>query len=98
MEPAWERECGTKFGRTSERVQMPQGGVRLIPVYLLTKTESLYVATKFNDEARARLVKRWYQLECERLGVKVQEPKLLVTEREIMQKGDEIRISVRHWK
>ena len=98
MEPAWEKECGRKFALSSEKLSMPQGGVRFIPVFSLTKTECLYVATKFNDEARARLVKRWYQLECERLGVKVQEPKLLVTEREIMQKGDEIRISVRHWK
>ena len=56
MEPAWERECGGKFSCTSERVKMPQGGVRLIPVFELTKTESLYIATKFNDEARARLV------------------------------------------
>ena len=42
---------------------MPQGGVRLIPVFSLTKTECLYVATKFNDAARARLVLRWQQLE-----------------------------------
>lgn len=47
MEPAWEKECGAKFGRTSEKVKMPQGGVRIIPVFSLTKTESLYVATKF---------------------------------------------------
>ena len=52
---------------------------------------SLDIATKFNDEARARLVKRWYQLECEQLGVKMEEQKLLVTEREIMLKSDEIR-------
>ena len=70
---------------------MPQGGVRLIPVFSLTKTESLYVATKFNDEARARLVKRWYELECQQLGVKVPEQKLLVTEQEIVRKSDEIR-------
>ncbi len=91
MEPAWEKECGAKFGRTSEKIQMPQGGVRMIPVFSLTKTESLYVATKFNDEARARLVLRWEQLERERLGVRIPEPKLLVTEREILMKGDEIR-------
>ena len=33
------------------------------PCYTLTKTESLYIATKFNDEARAKLVIRWYELE-----------------------------------
>ena len=91
MEPAWEKECGGKFSRTSEKIRMPQGGVRLIPVFSLTKAESLYVATKFNDEARARLVKRWYQLECERLGVKVKEQKLLVTDAEIMSRSDDIR-------
>jgi phage regulator Rha-like protein len=91
MEPAWEKECGLKFQLTSEKLSMPQGGVRLIPVFSLTKTESLYVASKFNDEARARLVKRWYELECRQLGVKVPEQKLLVTEQEIMRKSDEIR-------
>ena len=30
MELAWEKECGAKFGRSSEKVNMPQGGVRLI--------------------------------------------------------------------
>jgi phage regulator Rha-like protein len=94
MEPAWERECGGNFSRTSEKVNMPQGGVRLIPVYQLTKTESLYVATKFNDTARARLVLRWEQLEREVRGKRPEvsrEQRLLVTEREIMRKSDEIR-------
>jgi hypothetical protein len=68
MEPAWEKECGRKFSLTSEMIRMPQGGVRMIPVFSLTKTESLFVATKFNDEARARLVLRWEELELERLG------------------------------
>ena len=35
----------------------------LRPCYQLTKTECLYIATKFNDEARARLVLRWEELE-----------------------------------
>ena len=39
-----------------------------MPCYQLTKTECLYIATKFNDEARARLVLRWEELELERLG------------------------------
>ncbi len=37
----------------------------LRPCYSLTKTECLYVATKFNDEARARLVLRREELELE---------------------------------
>lgn len=63
MEPAWEKVCGLKFELASERVKMPHGGYRTIPCYRLTKLESLYVATKFNDEARAKLVLRWMELE-----------------------------------
>ena len=91
MEPAWEKVHGLKFQPMQIRLDLPNGGYRLMPAFSLTKTESLYVATKFNDEARAKLVKRWYQLECERLGVKVNEPKLLVTEAEIVNRSDEIR-------
>ena len=98
MEKAWEQECGGNFSLTSEKVDMPQGGVRLIPVFSLTKTECLYVATKFNDAARARLVLRWEQLERERIQLEDgsahggQSPcALLGTEREILQQSDAIR-------
>lgn len=37
------------------------------PCYYLTKRESLYIATKFNDEARAKLVLRWEELETKNL-------------------------------
>ena len=56
MEPAWESERQGKFSLTQIREEIPNGGYRLRPVYILTKTECLYVATKFNDVARARLV------------------------------------------
>ena len=36
-----------------------------MPCYVLTKTECLYIATKFNDKARARLVLRWQELELQ---------------------------------
>lgn len=91
MEKAWEQECGGNFSLTSEKVEMPQGGVRLIPVFSLTKIECLYVATKFNDAARARLVLRWQQLEQERAPHPQCSQKLLVTEKEILQQGDAIR-------
>ena len=98
MEPAWEKECGHKFVLTSEVIKMPQGGVRMIPVFSLTKTESLFVATKFNDEARARLVLRWEQLELEQAiddhlkHMPQPKPQLLLeTEEVIMQRCDEIR-------
>ena len=70
----------------------------MIPVFSLTKTESLFVATKFNDEARARLVLRWEQLEFEQAineHLSHQPPsqpqQLLETEHDILQRSDEIR-------
>ena len=68
MEPAWVRICQGKFSLTSRMVQQPNGGTRKVPCYSLTKTECLYVATKFNDEARAKLVLRWEELEHERIA------------------------------
>jgi len=68
MEPAWVRICEGKFSLTSRMVQQPNGGTRKVPCYSLTKTECLYVATKFNDEARAKLVLRWEELEHERIA------------------------------
>ena len=62
LEPAWMKVNGRKFALVEYRDQ--KGELR--PCYQLTKTECLYIATKFNDEARARLVIRWQQLEEER--------------------------------
>ena len=59
MEPAWERVTEGKFSRSEYKD--PTG--RSLPCFELTKTEGLYVATKFNDEARAKLVIRWEELE-----------------------------------
>ena len=67
MEPAWEKTCGCKFALTSRTIVQPNGGTREVPCYQLTKTECLYIATKFNDEARAKLVLRWQELEREQL-------------------------------
>lgn len=63
MESAWKKTCGRKFALTSQVVDMPNGGTRKEPVYMLDKTECLYIATKFNYEARAKLVLRWEELE-----------------------------------
>ena len=63
MERAWTEVCEGKFSLTSRTVIQPNGGVREVPCYMLTKMECLYIATKFNDEARARLVLRWQELE-----------------------------------
>lgn len=63
MENAWFKVCKGKFSLSSQVLDMPNGGTREQPYYSLTKRESLYIATKFNDEARARLVLRWEELE-----------------------------------
>ena len=62
MEPAWLKVNGRNFALVE--YQDKKGELR--PCYLLSKTECLYIATKFNDEARARLVLRWQQLEEDR--------------------------------
>lgn len=67
MEPAWEKVQGRKFSLSLRTSKLPNGGKKENPYYVLTKTECLYIATKFNDEARARLVIRWEELERERL-------------------------------
>ena len=69
MEPAWEKVCGRNFALTSRTIVQPNGGTREVPCYQLTKTECLYIATKFNDEARAKLVRRWEELERERINL-----------------------------
>ena len=89
MEPAWEKTCGLKFQLTSRTIVQPNGGTREVPCYSLTKTECLYIATKFNDEARAKLVIRWQQLEQERLmhqGVR----HLLVTDQDVIHEAEVI--------
>ena len=59
MEPAWLNVNGGNFSLVEYRDKKGQ----LRPCYSLTKTECLYIATKFNDEARAKLVLRWEELE-----------------------------------
>ncbi len=62
MEPAWEKINGTRF----RLVEYKDAKGEMRPCYELTKSECLYVATKFNDEARAKLVLRWEELETEK--------------------------------
>lgn len=61
MEPAWEKVAEGKFSLGSYKDENNQDR----PCYSLTKEECLYIATKFNDEARAKLIKRWKELEME---------------------------------
>ena len=98
MEAAWTKTCGLKFQLTSREVMQPNGGTREVPCYALTKTECLYVATKFNDEARARLVLRWEELERARLAELQQQMRqrmgdmvqLLTCEEEVLNEADNI--------
>lgn len=62
MEESWEKVSGLRFKLAN--YTDAQGKPR--PCYELTKIECLYIATKFNDEARAKLVIRWEQLETEK--------------------------------
>ena len=94
MESAWVQEHQGNFSQMQIQEALPNGGYRMRPCFVLTKTECLFVATKFNDVARARLVLRWEELERgkrrEESG-KRNDQRLLETEREIVKKGDEIR-------
>lgn len=64
MEDAWVKAGQGNFSQSS--YVNSQGKQQ--PCYSLTKTECLYIATKFNDEARAKLVVRWEQLESEKMS------------------------------
>ena len=94
MEAAWEKVNGTKFGL----VEYKDSKGELRPCYSLTKMECLYIATKFNDEARAKLVIRWQQLERRSLSP-IPSPKgegscypqnLLMTEADVVNEAQRI--------
>ena len=85
MEPAWEKVNGCKFALVE--YQDKKGELR--PCYQLTKTECLYIATKFNDEARAKLVLRWEFLERERMAEQ-QQMATLPSPKRILAAADEI--------
>ena len=70
MEPAWEKVNGGKFSL----VEYKDAKGEMRPCFELTKTECLYVATKFNDEARAKLVIRWEELEQKQRAQMMQLP------------------------
>ena len=84
MEPAWKKVNESNF-RLVE-YQDKKGELR--PCYQLTKTECLYIATKFNDEARARLVLRWQELELQEQ--KRRQQLCLPSPKEIVKMADEI--------
>ena len=86
MEPAWEKVYGLKF----ELIEYKDRLGRIKPCYQLTKTECLYIATKFNDEARAKLVLRWEELEKAEIRRKMAEARCLPEPKEILRLADNI--------
>ena len=90
MEPAWEKVQGCKFALLSRIYNLPNGGTKEVPYYQLTKTECLYIATKFNDEARAKLVLRWQELEMADVKRKMADVRCLPSPKKILAMADEI--------
>ena len=90
MELAWVKINGGKFSL----VEYKDSKGELRPCYSLSKTETLYIATKFKDEMRAKLVLRWEELERERLEQRfLQRPtelRLLATAQEVLHESEEI--------
>ena len=93
MEPAWVKVHGSKFRLMFREVAIGNGAVRRDPCYQLTKTECLYIATKFNDEARAKLVLRWEELESANRGQSLSDTQsqyALPSPKKILAMADEI--------
>ena len=78
MEPAWKKVCKSNFRLTSRTIVQPNGGT------------CLYIATKFNDEARAKLVLRWEELEMADVRGKMADVRCLSEPKKIMALADDI--------
>ena len=92
MEPAWIKVNGGNFSL----VEYTDAKGEKRPCYSLTKTECLYIATKFNDEARAKLVLRWEELELAnrpKVPTSFREALLLAAEQQARIEEQEKRIS-----
>ena len=55
MEPAWVKIAASNFRLGTYK----DANGQLRPCYQLTKTECLYIATKFNDGALYTIISRW---------------------------------------
>lgn len=73
MEESWIKINQTNF----VLVDYIDGKGEKRPEYLLTKKESLYIATKVNDVARVKLINRWEQLEEQAVNNQFQIPTTL---------------------
>ena len=86
MEPAWKKVCKSNFRLGTYK----DANGQLRPCYSLTKTECLYIATKFNDEARAKLVLRWEELEKAEVRRRMSEGRFLPEPQKILALADNI--------
>lgn len=86
MEPAWKKVAESNFRLGSYK----DANGQFRPCYMLTKTECLYIATKFNDEARAKLVLRWEELERADVRRKMADARCLPEPKKILALADEI--------
>ena len=86
MEPAWVKIAASNFRLGTYK----DANGQLRPCYVLTKTECLYIATKFNDEARAKLVLRWEELEMADVRRKMSDVRCLPEPQKILALADEI--------
>jgi phage regulator Rha-like protein len=71
MEAAWEKVTGRKFS-LSEYIDSTG---RPLPCYNFNYEESMYIASKFDDETRAKLTIRWAKLETGQAAPIYQQPK-----------------------
>ncbi len=86
MEPAWKKIAASNFRLGTYK----DSNGHLRPCYQLTKTECLYIATKFNDEARAKLVLRWEELEMADVREKMADVRCLPEPKKILALADDI--------
>lgn len=81
MEESWLKIGQSKFGQS----YYINSQNRKMPMYTLTQTESLYIATKFNDKARGKLVLRWKELQIKENQQAAQSPMKQLSRKEILQ-------------
>ena len=86
MQTEWKNIAGSNYRLSTYK----DSTGRTLPCYLLTKTECLYIATKFNDEARAKLVLRWQELEMADVRRKMADVRCLPEPKEILRLADQI--------
>lgn len=95
QEVGWSKVTEGKFS-LSEYTD-PTG--RKLPMYQFNQAESLYIASKFNDQVRAKLVVRWMELEHEnkalkkRLRLREDEQELLSLISKWLLPGDQVIIA-----